>query len=191
MQAGSRDRVCHVLRPGQAGRCGVSPCACRALPWRSATSAELTLSCPLTPPAAHYSKLHDVLSRLGYAEVPEHLAEQLPPVPDGAAAPQAPARPRRRGLLLQVRRMRQGLGTATSCGAHVQRQVKQGVSEGRRWAAGGITHGARPLPALHTESLPESLGCPACLSHGGHAEAHVLHLLLRRTSAQTTCSSRI
>lgn len=140
---------------------------------------------------AHYSKLHDVLSRLGYAEVPEHLAEQLPPVPDGAAAPQAPARPRRRGLLLQVRRMRQGLGTATSCGAHVQRQVKQGVSEGRRWAAGGITHGARPLPALHTESLPESLGCPACLSHGGHAEAHVLHLLLRRTSAQTTCSSRI
>ncbi len=51
---------------------------------------------------AHYSKLHDVLSRLGYAEVPEHLAEQLPPpVSDGAGTPQVPSRPRRRGLLLQ------------------------------------------------------------------------------------------
>ncbi|PRW60229.1 hypothetical protein C2E21_0906 [Chlorella sorokiniana] len=52
--------------------------------------------------AAHYSRLHDILCRLSCAEVPDHLAELLPPLsPRAAAALGAPARPRRRGLLLQ------------------------------------------------------------------------------------------
>lgn len=75
---------------------------CHAARARYSNVHKLVQHCASTPLAGHYSRLHDVLRRLSDAEVPGHLAELLPPsLPSATAPPHAPARPPRRGLLLQ------------------------------------------------------------------------------------------